>query len=103
MCTIKSKHHRVRLNASSRADIAWWLQCISIFNGAVGFIDDTPVPSECFTSDACLTGCAAFYCGDWFYSNWSLDHPHMITEHINAMEFYTGYFLHADGVPKSAR
>ncbi len=23
MCTLKSKHHRVRLNASARADIAW--------------------------------------------------------------------------------
>ena len=89
MCSLKRKHHRIRLTASARADIAWWLEFMQVFNGTVCFIHNTPVPAACFTSDACTIGGAAVYNSDWFYVNWSIDYPEMSSEHINVKELCT--------------
>ena len=40
-------------------------------------------------SDACTTGGAAFYNGDWLYANWSIDYPEVQNAHINIKELFT--------------
>ncbi len=88
MCTLKCKHHHVRLNASAREDLIWWSQFLDTFNGTANFIADEPVPDHIFTSDACSTGGAAFFAGDWFYSNWFKDFPQVEDMHINLKELF---------------
>lgn len=88
-CKLKLKHHRTRLTVSARNDISWWTHCMDIFNGTACFICDTPVPSSSFSTDACMSAGAAFYCGDWFYANWAIDHPDKLDSHINYLECFT--------------
>ena len=88
MCTLKRKHHHVRLNSSAKADIQWWANYISIFNGTASFIDK-PVPSSSFTTDACLRGGGGAYKADWFYSHWETDFPDVADLHINLKEIFT--------------
>ena len=89
MGKLRSKHHRIRLNSEARADILWWYKCAQWFNGMAGFIDDVPMPSSAFTSDACLVGGAAHYGSDWFYTNWEIDYPEVANMHINELEMFT--------------
>ncbi len=88
-CKVKQKHHHVRLNQDARADITWWSTCLALFNGTASFIDDKPVPNDQLSCDACLQGGAAYYHGDWFYSNWQVDYPEMSGQQINTLEFFT--------------
>ena len=89
MCTLKRRHHHARLTSSARADIAWWSQFLKVFNGTANFISDEPVPDHIFTSDACSTGGAAYFMGDWFYTNWRTDFTQMEDKHINLQELFT--------------
>lgn len=89
MCSVKRKHHHVRLTASARADIAWWSHFCTLFNGTANFIADQPVPDHMFTTDACSFGGAAYYGGDWFYTNWRIDFPSIFQTHINMKELFT--------------
>ena len=89
MCSLRRKHHRIRLTASARADIAWWLDFMQIFNGTVCFIHNTAAPTAYLTSDACTIGGGAVYNSDWFYVNWCIDFPGMAPEHINVKELCT--------------
>ena len=86
MCTLKFKHYHVRLNASARADITWWANFISLFNGTARFLSSNSVPAAYLTSDACNSGGAAVYNQDWFYTNWDIDHPDFSNAHINIKE-----------------
>lgn len=88
-CTLHCAHHYVRLNSAARADIAWWSNYISIFNGTVKFIDSIPVPSGQFSTDACTDGGGGYYCTDWFYVNWHANAPNIAKAHINVKELYT--------------
>ena len=63
-----------------------------MFNCTVQFIEDLPVPSDQFASDACTDGGDAFYKGDLFYVNWHIDCLRLEMERTNAME------LHAVGI-----
>jgi hypothetical protein len=58
------------------------------FNGTVLF--KSPLPSHALSTDACTTGGAGFFMGDWFYSNWELDNPGFESEHINVKEVFAG-------------
>ncbi|XP_078695708.1 LOW QUALITY PROTEIN: uncharacterized protein LOC144924455 [Branchiostoma floridae x Branchiostoma belcheri] len=42
-----------------------------------------------YSADACISGGAGFYGGDWFYVHWEADEPHMCDSHINEKELYT--------------
>ena len=88
MCTLKRKHHHVRLNSNAKADIQWWANYISIFNGTASFIDK-PVPSSSFTTDACLRGGGGAFKADWFYSHWETYFPDVAKLHINMKEIFT--------------
>ena len=76
-------HHHVRMNAQMRADLGWWTECLGVFNGKTFFVDSEPVPNEEFSTDACPIGGGGFFQGDWFYINWSTDHPRLVKVHIN--------------------
>ena len=86
MCTLKRKHHHIRLSSSAQADVTWWATFISQFNGTVQFICDMPEPEAYLTSDACNIGGAAVFNQDWFYANWTLDYPDYSDAHINVKE-----------------
>ncbi len=88
-CKLQCAHHRSRLTASARADIAWWSEYMSVFNGTVGFIDSIPVPSDLFSTDACSEGGGGFYGKDWFYVNWAASYPAHSQAHINIKELLT--------------
>ena len=88
MCSLKHKHHHLRLTSSARADITWWSHFCTLFNGTANFIADEPVPDHIFTTDACSVGGAAYFAGDWFYSNWHIDFPALAEKHINLKELF---------------
>jgi hypothetical protein len=86
----KSKHHRkVKVNEHVIADLQWWKTGLLLFNGTTGFIQDKPVPSYEFSTDASKTGGGAFYLGDWFYTHWQSDWPRYENAHINVLESLT--------------
>jgi hypothetical protein len=60
-----------------------------LFHGTTPFSMDIPIPSFSFATDACLTGGAAYYNNDWFYTNWCIDLPACKDEHINELELRT--------------
>jgi hypothetical protein len=86
MCSLKYKRHHIRITASARADITWWANFMSLFNGTVHFVSSMPVPAAYFTSDACMVGGAAVFNQDWFYVNWQIDCPDIAPVHINIKE-----------------
>ena len=90
MCSLKRRHHHIRLNTSAKADIQWWAQYIGIFNGTAHFIDE-PVPNGIFTTDACVHGGAGAFKADWFYTHWDSDFPEVTKLHINLKEIFSVY------------
>jgi hypothetical protein len=59
------------------------------FHGNSPFVNDIPLPSFAFASDACLSGGAAHFDDDWFYTSWKWDHPEVLGSHINIFELKT--------------
>ena len=89
ICSVKRKHHHIRINTQARADIHWWTSFLQFFNGTASFISDKPVPNAKITSDACTVGGAAINDNDWFYANWAIDYPHVMNASINMKELFT--------------
>ncbi|XP_078583889.1 uncharacterized protein LOC144866402 [Branchiostoma floridae x Branchiostoma japonicum] len=87
--TLRRPHHYARLSGEARADLDWWTNFMAKFNGTAVFLDRNPVPPTIFNTDACDSGGAAFYSGDWFYVSWRHDDPDMCDRHINEKELYT--------------
>ena len=87
--TLNRPYHHKRVTQSMRKDIHWWIEFMQTFNGVTFFIDNEPQPIDQFSTDACLTGGAAHFHRDWFYTNWAIDHPQMQNQHINKLELYT--------------
>ena len=85
MCSLKAKHHHVRLSSDARADIDWWVRFITPFNGTI-HISSVPEPTTYLTSDACNIGGAAVCNQDWYYANWAIDFPDYQDVHINIKE-----------------
>lgn len=75
---------KVLLSSEFFKDLDWWIQFMEHFNGSVYFLDQKPITS--LQTDACTQGCAGYYAGDYFYTNWDLDFPEMSNEHINIKE-----------------
>ncbi|XP_078368365.1 uncharacterized protein LOC144652227 [Oculina patagonica] len=89
MNTLSRPHHHIRVNKQLRDDLSWWASFLSVFNGKTFFIDSAPVSFEEFSTDACPIGGGGFFQGDWFYTNWAIDHPDLAGAHINLKETFT--------------
>ena len=89
MCTVNRPSHHVRLNKGVKEDLQWLLNAYDMFNGTVVIVKKPLSPEPSFSSDACTTGGAAFYNGDWLYANWSIDYPEVQNAHINIKELFT--------------
>jgi hypothetical protein len=85
-CKLKRPMHRIRLSKCVKQDLQMLAVICERFNGTVLFKDT--LPSHALSTDACTTGGAGFFMGDWFYSNWALDSPGFELEHINVKEVY---------------
>ncbi|XP_070546134.1 uncharacterized protein [Ptychodera flava] len=87
--SVSRQSHHIRLNRQARADISWWANLSKSFNGTAFFIEETPLPQQIFTTDACSAAGAGIYANYWFYTRWSADHPTTADAHINLKELYT--------------
>ena len=63
MNTLSRPHHRTRVNKQLRADLSWWANFLSVFNGNTFFVDSEPVSSNEFSTDACPIGGGGFFSG----------------------------------------
>ena len=91
-CKLRAPHHRIWLGKEARADILWWKDGLSVFHGSTKFVADMPPPSTHFWSDSCRSGGGAICGNDWFYVNYSVDHPKLVDNHINCLELATVLF-----------
>ena len=67
--SVKELQHHVRLNASARADIAWWWSFGSQWNGTS--LLASPSPSVLLFTDASGTwGCGGLWSPHWFHLQW---------------------------------
>ena len=89
MCTMKKSFHRVRLTAGVRDDLKWLAATCVEFNGTAVWLSKPPEPKHAMSTDASMSGGAAFLEGKWFYVNWEQDYPEMADKHINLKELYT--------------
>ena len=53
---LRKSQHRVWLNSETREDLKWWDAGLEIFHGDTRFIQDIPLPSTEFVTDACRVG-----------------------------------------------
>ena len=89
MNTLSRPHHHTRVNKQLHADLTWWANFLNVFNGNTFLVDSEPVSSDKFSTDACPIGGGGFFRGDWFYTNWAVDHPNLESAHINLKETFT--------------
>jgi hypothetical protein len=83
---------RSSLTACSKR--TWKLECLKVHIKSIRRIMKDLVPCKSFaevviSTDACLTGGAAYYNTDWFYVNWMIDFPSVSDVHINLKELFT--------------
>lgn len=54
-------------------------------------LETAPAPVSCeeFFTDACPIGGGRLFHGDWFYTNWAIDHPNLAGVHINLKQTFT--------------
>jgi len=60
-------HSKCRLSLEFYADLQWWQDFLSVFNGQCVFFERRPITS--LHTDACTYGIGAFFEGDWLYSH----------------------------------
>ncbi|XP_070546909.1 uncharacterized protein [Ptychodera flava] len=87
--SVSRQSHHIRLSKQSQPDFSWWANLSKSFNGTAFFIEETPLPQQIFTTDACSTAGAGIYVNNWFYMRWSTEHPTIADAHINLQELYT--------------
>lgn len=80
----KHSSHRALVSPEVQADLLWWFQFLSTFNGRSLLLDEQPL--ECVFTDACNEAAGGSFGHDWFYFNWSQDLPAAETFHINEKE-----------------
>ena len=88
---LKADNHKMILTAGIRADINWWLQFMSTFNGKSMLLDQQAVESVFTDSCTVAAGGIYMYAGDWFYINWDLDWPLVSQLHINSKEILAAF------------
>ena len=82
--SLKHSSHRALVSPEVQADLLWWFQFLSTFNGRSLLLDEQPL--ECVFTDACNEAAGGSFGHDWFYFNWSQDLPAAETFHINEKE-----------------
>lgn len=82
--SLKCQHHKARLDQDLLADIFWWKEFMSTFNGKSLLLDSLPLGAV--YTDACQEGGGGHWGENWFYLNWSLDCPAFSDSHINVKE-----------------
>lgn len=85
----RHRHIRRRPTTQLKADLSWWAEFLSVFNGTRFFVESEPIDSAEFSTDACPLGAGGFLRGNWFYLNWALDCPALAKSHTNLQETYT--------------
>lgn len=84
MNTLQRPASSCRLTAEFYRDLLWWDQFLDTFNGSRSFIEKKPIV-DVYT-DASLKAAGAFFRGDWLYTNFIVDTPHLMHMHINHKE-----------------
>lgn len=85
----KQPSHRIRLPSQVKADLKYYIQWCSQFNGVVLLLGyDKPQPNSSVCTDASLDAGAAYYIGDFVFSNWGSDIPALLPHPINVKELY---------------
>ena len=87
--TAKALHHHVKLNADTRADLAWWAKCIASHNGVFYYSpswsgDDV---THVYT-DASNLAMGAVCKNEWFLISYSGSFAYQLEKSINWREFY---------------
>lgn len=80
---LRNPWHRVRVTREMKADIQWWLDWMTVFNGQTPMID--PRPSTPLFIDACQAAAGATYKDQFVYTPWSW-YPDANGLHINFKE-----------------
>ena len=83
MNNLSRPHQHTRVNSQLRTKF------LASFNGVTFFVDSELIHSEEFSTDACPVGGDSSFQGDWFYTDWAVDHPQLTTAHINQKETFT--------------
>ena len=84
MKPLKMGHHKLKISDEMKKDLNWWSMFLRSFNG-VKVLRYASVSHFVYV-DACDTGGACFYNGDWQYVTWENDFPVMKNAHINVKE-----------------
>ena len=78
---LRQPFHKVRINGALRGDIRWWYDYMVQFNGTAACI--TAERATTVLTDACPQAGGAFCNGDFMYTVWGKDHPHIVNAPIN--------------------
>lgn len=81
---LRQPNHKIRLDRNFHLDIQWWIEFIDHFNCTPVFAlpsVDAPV-----FMDACNSASGIFFDGDWQYTVFNWDWPHIADLHINYKE-----------------
>ena len=81
-------HHYIHLNSKTKADLQWWLDFASSWNGQSFFLEPTWTPStkfDLFTDASGTIGYGAYWKGNWLTSPWHNQH---IDHNIEWKELY---------------
>ncbi|XP_041346993.1 uncharacterized protein LOC121366726 [Gigantopelta aegis] len=66
---LKCPWHKSRITKDMKGDIMWWIQFMSVFNGTMPMVDQTPATPV--SIDACPLAGGAYYCGDFVHTPWA--------------------------------
>lgn len=76
--------HRTRVTREMKADIQWWLDWMTVFNGLTPMVDQRPLTPVFI--DACDQACGAVYLNKFIYTPWNNWHGINLDLHINFKE-----------------
>ncbi|MEW8547203.1 MAG: reverse transcriptase domain-containing protein, partial [Candidatus Thiodiazotropha sp.] len=86
---IQNKSNAQPIPLEAKKDLEWWSHFLPIYNGiSMMDVEDWSSPDEVLSCDACLTGCGAWFEGNFFHCEF----PSFIMNqnlHINALELLT--------------
>ena len=83
IATLKQPWHRTRVTSDMKADMAWWIQFMSVFNGITPMVDNRP--GTAISTDACPVASGACFANNWVYTRWD-NWPGTQDLHINFKE-----------------
>jgi len=81
---LRKAHHKAKLSKDFQADILWWCNFLSVFNGKCLAL--TFAPTHEVYMDACNTASGFSNGDDWQYINFQMDMPLVADWHINCKE-----------------